>query len=135
VVNGLRTIDITRSSIIVPHLLRFGCSQPSLSWIRIPSFDVFFVSVPISLSSLSRISKWIGGYTSCCTLVAICEPGREGLVDKVESRVFLFCQTVRIEFPVVACIIAIIGFVVTGSTLPLRLSVLYYWISSRPRTH
>jgi hypothetical protein len=84
VVYRLRTIDITRSSIIVPHLLRFGCSQSSLSWIRVPSFDIFFVSVPIPLSSLSGISKWIGGHTSCCTLVAIREAGREGLIDKVE---------------------------------------------------
>ena len=119
VIYRLRTIDITRSSIIVPHLLRFGCSQPSLSWIRVPSFDVFFISVPVPISSCSRISKRIGGYTSCCTLVAICESGGQGLVDKVESRVFLFCQTVRIEFSVVACIIAVIGFVVTGSSLPL----------------
>jgi hypothetical protein len=106
--------------------LRFGCSQTSLSWIRIPSLDVFFISVLIPLSSLSRISERVGGYTSCCALVAIREPRREGLIDKVESRVFLFCKTVRIEFAVVACIITIIGFVVTGSPFPLMLSVLYY---------
>jgi hypothetical protein len=124
VIDRLRTIDITRSSIIIPHLLRFGCSQASLSWIRVPCFDVFFISVPIPVSPFSRISKWIGGYTGCCTLVAIREPGREGLVDKVESGVFLFRKTVRIEFAVVACIIAIIGFVVTRSALSLRMSVL-----------
>jgi hypothetical protein len=75
VINGLRAIDITRSSIIVPHLLRFGCSQPSLSWIRVPSLDVFFISVPIPVSSFSRIGKWIGGYTSCCTLVTVGKSG------------------------------------------------------------
>jgi len=75
VIYRLRPIDITRSSIIVPHLLRFGCSQPSFPRIRIPSFDVFFFSVPIPLSSFSRISEWIGDGTGCCTLVAIGEPG------------------------------------------------------------
>jgi hypothetical protein len=135
VIYGLRTIDITRSSIIVPHLLRFGCSQPSLSWVRIPSLDVFFIPCPIPVSSFSRISKWIGGYTGRCTLVAIREPGREGLVDKVESRVFFFCKPVRIEFAVVACIITIVRFVVTGSPFPLMLSVLWSWICSGWLTH
>lgn len=68
------------------------------------------------------IDEWIGRDSSRSALVTVCESRREWLVDEIETRMFLFSETVRIEFVVVGCIIAIVRIIITGSAFSLVIS-------------